>query len=72
MDLTSDLIERYDCIDLLSDRCKAPDHSLLTLHMSYSCSNMITNNAQVNPEYNTESIHTKIVFDNIPDEFMNN
>ena len=36
VELTSDLMARYDCKGLLSDRCKAPDHSILTVHMSYS------------------------------------
>ena len=32
VELTSDLIERYDCVPLLSENCKAPDHSLVSVY----------------------------------------
>ena len=36
VDLMSSLLEKYDLYSLLSQNCKAPDHSLLTLQFRYS------------------------------------
>ena len=36
VDLTSDLIEQFDCSQLLGELCKAPDHSMLTIILRYN------------------------------------
>ena len=36
VDLTTGLLEKYDAYQLLSNRCKAPAHSLLTVSFKYT------------------------------------
>ena len=43
VELTNDLLEKYDCMSLLSSTCKAPDHSLLTVKFSCNMLNSLNN-----------------------------
>ena len=78
VDLTSDLIDRYDCITLLSESCKAPDHSMITLQFAHSYNAQLnryiygTNCINVNNIFTrTTGSNKRYIFDNRPDAFMN-
>ena len=78
VELVSDLIQKYKCISLLSDTCKAPDHSMLTLKMTYSAGTMVeTVNSNVfesgglQHNVNVPSNDKLYKLKNIPVTFMN-
>ena len=36
VDLTSDLVEQYNCSQLFGERCKVPDHSMISIQLDYA------------------------------------
>ena len=73
VELVSDIIERYGCIELVSERCKPPDHSMLEI--KYKLTNgLILNEREhsTGENENHQTMKKRYKFNNIPNEFMNN
>ena len=80
VDTVSELIEKISLIDLLSDKCKAPDHSLITVRFKFD--NVQSDN--LNDSYceiNNDTLggiggdgktYKKYLFRNVSKQFMNN
>ena len=80
VDLPTDLVEQYNCINLLSEHCKLPDHSMLTLKYALNYGDKPTDNRSTDTQFalNFEMGSTNLIsfkkykFENIPDGVMEN
>ena len=71
VELVNDLIDDYQCMSLLSNTCKAPDHSLLTTIFPVNISEFLhVNNPCEQPHSNSTTKAKRYRFDNIPEPFM--
>lgn len=67
----SDLLEKYSLQGLISDRCKPPDHSILSLTVTYSQS-IVQEREELKSDLNLPTHHKRYKFDTIPINAMNN
>ena len=66
-ELTSELIKRFDCVNLLSQTCKPPDHSMLTVN--FVCNIDILSSHDV-AKSGTVRNEKRYKFDNVTNDFM--
>ena len=56
VDLPNELVQRYDCLSQITETCKVPDHSMITLtfEVEYGRHNVSYTETE-NPSYNNKS-----------------
>jgi len=73
VDLISDMIVKYNCVQMLCDRCKAPDHSMLTMVVTYIHKyDPIATLVKGERQKIIMDTDKRYDFHNVPQEFMNN